>query len=76
MQTSERLPDLAVRDGKWKLLCEYDGTMPQLFDLVDDRAETNNLVNQQPDVVARLTDSVLAWHQSIPPDNGPALADK
>ena len=27
------LPDLAVRDGKWKLLCNYDGSQVQLYDL-------------------------------------------
>ncbi len=73
MQTTERLPDLAVRDGNWKLLCEYDGTLPQLYDLTVDRAETTNLATQHPEVVARLTASVVAWHQSMPPDNGPAL---
>jgi arylsulfatase A-like enzyme len=33
------LPDLAVRDGRWKLLCAYDGTSPQLYDLDADPAE-------------------------------------
>ncbi len=76
MQNTELLPDLAVRDGNWKLLCEYDGSIPQLFDLVADQAETTNLATQQPDVVARLTASVLAWHQAMPPDNGPGLSGK
>jgi arylsulfatase A-like enzyme len=26
------LPDLAVREGNWKLLCEYDGSQIQLYD--------------------------------------------
>jgi uncharacterized sulfatase len=67
------LPDLAVRDGDWKLLCDYDGSQPQLYNLAADRAETKNLVAQHPDIVARLTKSLLAWHQSMPPDNGPEL---
>ena len=28
----EDLPDLAMRSGNWKLLCEYDGSDPQLYD--------------------------------------------
>jgi len=32
-------PDLAIREGNWKLLCEYDGTSPELYDLAVDRAE-------------------------------------
>ncbi|WP_395716315.1 sulfatase [Prosthecobacter sp.] len=69
----ERLPDLAMRDGRWKLLCEYDGTKPQLYDLDKDRGESTNLAAQQSELVTRMTQALLAWHQSMPPDNGPAL---
>ena len=64
------LPDLAVRDGKWKLFCEYDGSDVSLFDLAADPGETTNLARQHPAVVERLTKSLLAWHASMPPDNG------
>ncbi len=70
------LPDLAVRDGKWKLLCEYDGADPELYDLVTDRGETTNLADQHPELVNRLTRALVAWHKSMPPDNGPAYAAK
>jgi uncharacterized sulfatase len=68
-------PDLAVREGNWKLLCDYDGSKPELYDLAQDRGETTNRAAQHPDVVRRLTASVLSWHKSMPPDNGPALAN-
>jgi len=71
----ERLPDLAMRDGNWKLLCDYDGSKPQLYDLKQDRGETTNLASQNTEVVARMTRALLDWHQSLPPDNGPALGD-
>ncbi len=64
------LPDLAVRDGRWKLLCEYDGSEPQLYDLVADPGETNNLAARETARVKRLTAALLAWHQSMPPDAG------
>ncbi|MDO8543013.1 MAG: sulfatase-like hydrolase/transferase [Opitutaceae bacterium] len=67
-------PDLAVREGKWKLLCEYDGSKPQLYVLSEDPGETTNRAAQHPDVARRLTERVVAWHKSMPPDNGPALA--
>ena len=73
IQTAERLSDLAVRDGDWKLLCEYDGTQPQLYNLAVDRGETTNLAIQQPELLVRLTDTVLSWHKSMPPDNGPTI---
>ncbi|MEY5006035.1 MAG: hypothetical protein RI969_1123 [Verrucomicrobiota bacterium] len=66
-------PDLAVRDGGWKLLCEYDGSKPLLYDLARDQGETTDLAAREPAVVARLTAAVLAWHRSMPADNGPAL---
>lgn len=69
----ERLPDLAMREGPWKLLCDYDGSHPQLYDLSRDRGETTNLAARHPDVVRRMSTGLLTWHQSMPPDNGPAL---
>ena len=64
------LPDLAVRDGRWKLLCEYDGSGPQLYDLASDPGETTDLAAGHPDVVRRLTEALLAWHRSMPSDRG------
>ncbi|MEE2990399.1 MAG: sulfatase/phosphatase domain-containing protein, partial [Planctomycetota bacterium] len=64
------LPDLAVRDGRWKLLCEYDGSNPLLYDLALDASEAKNLARDEPEVVTRLSQSLIAWHKSMPPDNG------
>ncbi|MFM9952787.1 MAG: sulfatase [Opitutaceae bacterium] len=66
----DKLPDLAVRDGRWKLLCTYDGSAPQLYDLDVDPAEKKNLAASQPAETARLAAAVVAWHRSLPADNG------
>jgi uncharacterized sulfatase len=63
-------PDLAVREGNWKLLCGYDGSKPELYDLANDRAETTNVASANLDIVNRLTSLVLDWNASMPQDNG------
>jgi uncharacterized sulfatase len=70
---SDPLPDLAVREADWKLLCEYDGTRPELYNLAVDPGETTNLAAKHPDVVAHLVQSALAWNQSLPADHGAKL---
>jgi arylsulfatase A-like enzyme len=67
-------PDLAVRDGDWKLLCEYDGTQPELYNLKTDRGESNNVASEHPNITRRLTESVIQWHQIMPPDAGATFA--
>lgn len=71
--SKEPLPDLAVREGEWKLLCDYDGSRPHLYKVPADPGESNNLAANEPETVARLTKKVQAWHQSMPPDRGPEI---
>jgi uncharacterized sulfatase len=78
-ESLELLPDLAVRQGKWKLLCNYDGSEVQLYDLQSDRGETNNLAgtadvaSEHERTIARLRAELLAWHQAMPADTGVEL---
>jgi len=67
------LPDLAVRDGKWKFLCEFDGSEPELYDMVNDVGEKKNVAANHPKLVAGFSKRSIAWHKSMPPDNGPQL---
>ena len=63
-----------VIEGKWKLLLTYDGKLgryasthprtekrPQLFDLLADPHEDNNLAARHPEVVARLAARLQEW---------------
>lgn len=59
------LPDLAIRDGCWKLLCEADGSLAQLHNLDQDPGETRNLAKEEPTITDRLRRQVLAWHASF-----------
>ena len=62
----DRSPNVAVRDGDWKLLVNADGTGAELYDLADDPRETRDLAADRPDVTGRLTDSALTWRKSLP----------
>lgn len=70
------LPDLAVREGNWKLLCEYDGSDVELYDLKNDPAETKNVAASHPEIVARLTTQLVAWHNGMPQDNGATYKER
>ncbi len=69
----DQLPDLAVRQGPWKLLCDYDGSRAQLYHLESDPGEKNNLAADEPELVSSLTAKLREWNQSMPQDNGLAL---
>ncbi|MBA4150698.1 MAG: sulfatase-like hydrolase/transferase [Verrucomicrobia bacterium] len=59
-------PDLATRNGNWKLLLMRDGSNAQLFDLAKDPGETQNMAAKHPNIVQRMSEPLLAWWQSLP----------
>jgi uncharacterized sulfatase len=61
-----QFPDLAIRDGQWKLLVKRDGSHAELFDVMADPTESKNVAGQNPEIAARLKQDVIAWDQSIP----------
>jgi arylsulfatase A-like enzyme len=61
-----RSPNLAVREGHWKLLVNADGSGTELYDIIADANETKNLAAAEPDVSKRLRQAALAWRKSLP----------
>jgi arylsulfatase A-like enzyme len=62
-----RSPQLAIRDGNWKLLMNPDRSRVELYDLVRDPTQLDNLADQHPAIVARLSKSILDWQKTLPP---------
>lgn len=65
-QGRDRSAQVAVRDGKWKLLINADGSSAELYDLAADPLEAKNMVEQEKDVMERLSKMALDWRRSLP----------
>jgi arylsulfatase A-like enzyme len=66
----DRSPNLAIRDGNWKLLVNADGSGAELYDVVADRSESNNVASDHPQLVKQMTEQVLTWRRSLPGPQG------
>jgi uncharacterized sulfatase len=58
-------PQLAVRDGDWKLLCNPDGSELKLFNLHNDIGEVRNLAEVDPKRVSQLKAKLMRWWEEM-----------
>lgn len=65
-QPRDRSPQLAIRDGKWKLLVNANGEGAELYDLSSERDESTNVASEHPQEAARLKAAVIDWRHSLP----------
>ena len=65
-QGRDRSPNLAMRQGNWKLLVNDDGSGAELYDLSRDPSETTNVVGQQAMMTGQMQAKLLAWRKSLP----------
>lgn len=63
---NDRSPNLAIRDGNWKLLINADGSGTELYDLANDPLEADNVAASQLDIAQKLKASLFTWHRSLP----------
>jgi len=62
----DRSPNLAMRQGRWKLLLNDDNSDVQLYDIEENPTETNNVAAQQPALVNTMRQQLLAWRTALP----------
>ena len=65
----EHQSNCAIRKGKWKAVKKLNDEQWQLFDLSNDRMESNDLAGQYTDVVMELNDQWYRWaktHHVLP----------
>jgi arylsulfatase A-like enzyme len=63
--TNNISPNLAIRDGDWKLLINTDGSEGQLYNLKVDPKEKINLINEETDIAKKLKIKVFNWRRSM-----------
>jgi arylsulfatase A-like enzyme len=63
---ANKSPMLAVRDGKWKLLMNPDGSRVELYDIPADPEERRECGEKHPEVVKAMSEKVLAWRKTLP----------
>jgi hypothetical protein len=58
-------PASAFYLGQWKLVRNYDAGRVSLYDIAKDRAESNNLAAQNPEVVKDLESRLDAYFKAV-----------
>jgi len=57
------LGNKAIRDGKWKLVSANGYENWELYDMENDRTETQDLADQRPELVKKLSEQWSEWNQ-------------
>ena len=67
-KTSAPGSSAGIREGNWKLIypTRKNGGDLELYDIVADPAEANNLATQHPDIVQTLSAKAAAWVATLP----------
>ncbi len=63
---SDVSPNLAIRDGRWKLLMNADESSLELYDFKHSFDETRNVADTNPKVAGRLSAALSDWWKSLP----------
>ena len=62
----QRSPNVAMREGKWKLLVNADASSTELYDIDSDPNETHNVAGDKPKIAKRMSEAALHWRRSLP----------
>lgn len=62
----EHWPSAGIQDGPWKLVMNNKINRVELYNIDQDWAEQNNLVDQEPEKVKELIAKINAWEKTLP----------
>jgi hypothetical protein len=69
-------PAFAMREGSHVLILDEAKQRVELFDVIADRFQTNNLASAEPERVKRMTTAIDDWFATLPKSVDPALRAK
>ncbi len=72
-RVNDMSPRLAMRDQEWKFLMNPSMNRVELYNVVEDPGEVDNLAKEKPDLVVEYTEYMLKWHKTLP--EGPVHQD-
>lgn len=62
----ETLPDLAIRQGEFKLLMDVDGGRRRLYNILNDEGEIRDLSMAFPETANELAKQLAEWYETYP----------
>jgi N-acetylgalactosamine-6-sulfatase len=62
----DRSPMLAIRSGQWKLLLNPLLDRVELYDVITDPMELDNLLDEHPQIASDLSAKLFAWQSTLP----------
>lgn len=65
--TGDDWPEWAMRDGRWGLLMDPSRQRVELYDLLADRGQTENLIAADPQRVRQMRQALQDWSRTLPP---------
>jgi arylsulfatase A-like enzyme len=66
-------PEVAMRDDRWVLILDATRQRVELFDVIRDRSQAQNLASQEVDRVARMRAAIDQWLATLPKTIDPRL---
>ncbi len=59
-------PTFAMREGSWMLILDETMERAELYNVLTDRFQSQNLANEQPDRLAKMKSDIVNWYASLP----------
>jgi N-acetylgalactosamine-6-sulfatase len=69
-------PAFAMRDGAWVLILDETKERNELYNVLDDRTQSKNLTEEQPERVARMRSEIEKWIATLPKSVDASLQSK